>query len=101
MITICPAGPHDPALNYDQSAWQRRPKAVSINSQLTFNDFETMHVEIRNDRSGRKDCIPVFSHNNEQLRLVLAKMVWQRCHSNLKFPDGLQHDLDRLRQIAN
>src|ERR1700728_174568 len=55
----------------------RRLRASSIASKLAFNDIGRMHVHTRSQHGFRRNWIPAFSQNNEQLRLVLAQSAWK------------------------
>src|SRR5580700_4679379 len=98
MITVLPPGPVDLALHYDLHAWHRRAKAMTLDSQLTFNDNASMHLIARGGR--RKRWIPAFAYNDTQLRDVLAQTVWQRAHGAFKTCGG-PLTLQQLKRVAD
>jgi hypothetical protein len=90
------AQPHS-GLQFDLYQFQRRATRVSAETRLTFQD--AVHVERRSTyRQARWK--PAFANNAAQLRKVLAVAVWQSAHGRRAFPEGLESDLPRLKQIA-
>jgi hypothetical protein len=70
-LQILPTIPPRPGLTFDEFQWQRRAKAVSAESEISFADYGRMHsFQIRGRRRAR-EFAPTFANNSEQLRKVL------------------------------
>jgi hypothetical protein len=100
-VQIIAAQPPHPGLGFDLHQFDRRSKAVSATSRLSFADFGSMHVE-RRAAQRCKRWIPAFSKSDRQLRRVLAVGAWQYVNGGrVPVPDGLENNLAELKRITN
>jgi hypothetical protein len=96
-IQLLPPGPRRRELQFDQYQFHRRARRVSAESRLTFTD--AVHI-VSPGTCRRQRWRPEFANNSAQLRKVLAVAVWQSAHGRRAFPEGLESDLPRLKELA-
>jgi hypothetical protein len=97
-VTILPAAPPRPSLNYDRFQFDHRAIRVSAETRLTFQDavHTTQPGTFRVQR-----WKPAFANNAEQLRKVIALVTWQSARGGkIPMPKDLENDLPRLKRLA-
>lgn len=99
-LQILPTMPPHPGLGFDEYQWQRRSKAVSAASQISFSDFDRMHAFGIKGRRRQREFTPAFANNSEQLRKVLAVSAFRYCRGGrVPVPEGIT--LEELRGMAD
>jgi hypothetical protein len=82
---------------YDLWQFDRRAKAVSVESGLSFDDYlNHCHIETRRGKRRGVEFTPAFANNSDQLRKVLSQEAWQYCHGRSPMPERIS--LAELRQ---
>ncbi len=88
-VTVLPTQPPRTGLGFDFHSFEKRSRAVSAATQISFADYQHMHVTRRASQR-YKGYIPTFAANDQQLRRVLTVAAWQYCHGRKTMPSGLQ-----------
>jgi hypothetical protein len=96
-VTILPSQPPRLGLSFDRFQFDRRPRAVSAETHLTFQD--AVHVEHRGVFRRIRWC-PEFVNNKQQLRHVLAVATWRAAHGSKPIPAGLETNLPELKRLS-
>jgi hypothetical protein len=77
-ITICPPGPQRADERFDRyvGTKSQKSKAVTSKTEISFSDFDKMHVKKRPAMSGGQSVIPPWSAEDKNIQLVTAYMLW-------------------------
>ncbi|MFZ0738443.1 MAG: hypothetical protein WAM96_15215 [Candidatus Acidiferrales bacterium] len=97
-LTVLQQPSPPPGLSFDNCQFEKRAKAVSATTGISFSDYQRLHVERRKSQRCKK-FIPAFAYNGQQLRMVLATAAWRYARGQLSFPEGIS--LAELKQITD
>jgi hypothetical protein len=90
----------DHLLRFDEHQFARRAKAVSTRTEISFGDYNRMHV-VGTGTFRRTRWCPEFINNDSQLRRVLATAVWQSVNGGkVPMPAGLETNLEELKRLS-
>jgi hypothetical protein len=80
-ITICPPGPQRDDERFDRyvGTKSQKAKAVTTKTEISFSDFDKMHVKTRSMNSGQF-VIPPWAAEDKNIQLVTAMMLWAMIH---------------------
>src|SRR5437899_8821297 len=89
------------AVNWNTSAYRyqfaRRPRAVSLESGITFSDFSRMHVSHRVMTRQRRQDTPIWSMKDVLLRELIVAYLEQRFYVAHKHGETHVERLKRVR----
>ena len=64
----------------DNYQFDRRPNVVSADTEISFQDFKTMHVERRKVQQDRRLETPQWALNDEMVRAIILHFGEDRCY---------------------
>lgn len=99
-VQILPPAPRDSSLAFDKFQFQKRIRAVSSESRISFSDFESMHIATHSTFR-HKRYIPAFATDPAKLRKVVALAAWRYVHCGARMSDGLENNLPKLIRITD
>ena len=90
-------------LSFDLCQFARRARAVSQESEISFQDYGSMHTEKRTGFSHRQAAVHIWALNDARFRDVMARHFWSALQYDVRhFPqEFVEHDFKNYCELID